>query len=86
MDLHLLPDNSDAENLALEVNWIKAQQEKLGEMMHRVSGMKTNSKLLSDGVGSKISFFTILFTLLVVFLNGIFYIKFKTAMKARKMI
>ena len=55
-------------------------------MMHKVSGMKASSKLLSDGVGSKISYFTILFTVLVVILNGFFYIKFKSAMKARKMI
>ena len=54
--------------------------------MQRVSGMKTSSKLLSDGVGSKISYFTILFTVLVLILNGFFYIKFKSAMKARKMI
>ena len=46
MELHLLPNNTDAENLALEVEWVNQQNKNLHEMMNKVSGMKTGTQML----------------------------------------
>ena len=86
MDLHLLPDNSDAENLALEITWIQEQQAKLQEQMKSISGMKESSKFVSENVGSRMNMLAMVFILLVVAFNGFFYMKFKAGLKARKMI
>lgn len=86
MDLHILPDSSDAENLNNELKWLEDNKEVLRTVVDKSHTAHTNIISSSTGLNSELGLITMILTGIVVGLNVIFYVKFKKAMRQRKLI
>ena len=86
MDLHILPDSSDAENLNKELKWLEDNKEVLRTVVDKSHSAHTSIIENSTGLNSELGLITMILTGIVVGLNVLFYVKFKQTMRQRKLI